>query len=520
MKRLFSRRSFWLVILLIFIGLFLRLWNYHNLFYFAIDEEKAAYIIKGIADAAHFPTVGHPSSIGFRLGPLLYYLIAPFYFLFGPHPVVWGYVSVVTSVASMILIFKIGSYISKKAGFVALFLYVFSYLTILYDRRGWQVSFHSFLALLVLYSLLKLKEGRKKYFWVLVATLIACSQFEVAIILFIPFSILVILLFKVTIPKKYIVIGVLIFLVSQSSLLIFDLRHNFINSKYLVNYFISSGPERIKENVPLTGIREVYLTHNLLSSTLARTLLPSRSKNVAIEYANCPQYLKFKQERVPFILSIFVVMSLIFFGYKVLRKWPDNSNSLFIQKTIFIFFVIVTVGSVIYTYVLQGEMAEYYYLFLFAYFFIVLATIISTLKKPLFRYGIVFLLILFSYLNTSELLGTVNSYGLSYKEEAVKYALKTVGKENFDLASFQTCWYSGGYRYLFTYFGKEPVKSYMDQYLLEYYNVNSREKQVKTITILTPEIVGIQPRRYEEFRNTLKKQQKKTFGAIEVYIFP
>lgn len=513
MKRVFSRRSFWLMTLLIFIGLFLRLWNYHNLFYFAIDEEKAAYIIKGIADGTHFPTVGHPSSIGFRLGPLLYYLIAPFYFIFGAYPIVWGYVSIGASVVSMLLIYKIGAYISKKTGLSALFLYVFSYLTILYDRRGWQVSFHSVIALLVLYCLVKLKTGYKRYFWLLVAALIASSQFEVATILFIPFSILIILFFKIRIPRKYVLIGIFLFLFSQSSLLVFDLRHDFLNSKYLINYFIRSGQERIKENLPLTGIRGVYLTHNLLPNTLARTLLPSQTKNISIEYANCPQYLKFKHEQIPFLLTLFVVFTLILFGYKTIRDWNKNSTSFFIQKSIFIFFVIITVGSVIYTYVLQGEMAEYYYLFLFAYFFIILATVYGRTKLIAF-------LLLFAFLNSKEILTASNPYGLSYKESAVKYAIDSVGNDSFKLSSFQTCWYSGGYRYLFTYFGKEPVESYMDQFLSEYYNIDSNEKQLKAITILTPEIKGNKPIGYEKFRNSLRKQQKKTFGAIEVYIVP
>ena len=153
-----SKLSILILALIISCSLFLRLYKFNDLFYYAIDEEKAAYIVKGIIDFTHFPSVGHPSSIGFRLGPLLFYLISPIYKLLGPHPVNLGYLSIIASIFSMILIYKIGSRVNKYTGWFSLILYAFSYLTIVYDRRGWQVSFHSFIALLILFSLIKIKN--------------------------------------------------------------------------------------------------------------------------------------------------------------------------------------------------------------------------------------------------------------------------------------------------------------------------------------------------------------------------
>src|SRR3990172_4944915 len=100
-----NRKSVFIITLIIVLGLFLRLWHFRELFYYAIDEEKAAYITSAIADLKHFPSAGYPSSIGFRQGPLYFYLTSFVYMFFGRHPLYVGYLSVLASVLSMYFIF-------------------------------------------------------------------------------------------------------------------------------------------------------------------------------------------------------------------------------------------------------------------------------------------------------------------------------------------------------------------------------------------------------------------------------
>lgn len=200
------------IYILIGLGIFLRLWKFSELFQLGIDEEKAGFIIKGITDFTHFPLVGHPSSIGFRLGPLQYYILAPFYKIFSSSPLVWGYLSVLTSVVSMILIFKIASVFGKTAGIVSLVFYAVSFLNIIYDRRGWQVSFHSLIALTILFSLIKMKKNHNnKYIYLLMIFLILASQFEIATLLFLPLTIITLNLLKIKPSKKDAFICLLLF---------------------------------------------------------------------------------------------------------------------------------------------------------------------------------------------------------------------------------------------------------------------------------------------------------------------
>ena len=518
--KLLKNRKFLLVLGIIFIGLFLRYWNFQNLFYFAIDEEKGAYIIKGITTFSHFPALGHPSSVGFRLGPLLYYLIAPIYKTFGPNPVNWGLLSVLTSLLSMILIYKIGTKIDKFTGIFALFLYSLSYLNVIYDRRGWPVSFHSLIALSILYSLLKIKNGREKYIFILTFALIAATHFEIATLLFLPLIIIAWFIFKLKVKRKLIIFSILLFLLSQSGFIISDLRHNFLNTKYLINYFDPYAKVRIAKNVPLTGVRNVYLAHNLIPSTFVRSLFTFSKSNVAIQYANCPQYLEFKQSQIPIILKQGIAFTFLVFFYFVFKNWKEKTDKLAILKIIFIYLIIIFSGITVYTYLFHGEMAEYYLLSAFAYFFLMLSYLLSKLFKSRIKIIVILFLTIFMLDNTQKLFLSSNPYGMDNKQAAVDYSLAIVGSQPFVLDSFQTCWYSGGYRYLYTLKGYEPLVSYMDQYLSEYYTPDKITEPIYQVVILTPELIGSNPLGFEEYRKKIDSiaDYKEKFGAIEMYV--
>ncbi len=498
-----KNKNFLLITSIIITGLILRLWNFQNLFYFAIDEEKASFIINDIISGLHFPALGYPSSVGFRLGPLLFYLIAPIYKIFGSNPVNLGFFSVFVSVFSMILIYKIGTKINKLTGILSLFFYSISYLNILYDRRGWPVSFHSFIALSVLYSLLKIKNGDQKYLYVLTFFLIAATHFEVATLLFIPLVITIWILLKLKVNRIFIIISIILMVISQSGFIIFDLRHNFLNTKYLINYFNPNAKERVAKNLPLTGIRDVYLAHNLIPSTFARTLFVSSYPNAAIQYANCPQYLAYKQSKIPLILKLAIICIFLIFFYLTFMKFQRNSDESTILIIISAYILLLFTGIAIYTYLFQGEMAEFYLITGFAYFFIILGYIFSKIIKSKIKILAVIFLFIFATLNIQALFKSYNPYGSSHKKDAVKYAISLIGNKSFVLDSFQTCWYSGGYRYLFSYLNHEPLTSYMDQYLEEYYIPNSNLQPEYQVTILTPELVGNNPSGYDRYKDKI-----------------
>lgn len=507
--------------LILIFGIILRIWNFKNLFYFAIDEEKAGFIISDIANGSHYPSVGHPSSVGFRLGPLQYYFLAPFYKIFGTSPLTWGYLSIFISGISIILIFIVAKKISNRVGLLSQLLYSVSYLNTLYDRRGWQLTFHSLIALLIVLCLLKLKRTKKiRFLYLLTLLLICCTQFEVATFIFVPFVILSIIILRIHLPKKHLFFNIILFLVSFIPLFFFDLRHDFLNTRYLINYFIPDAQIRIIKNKPLENERSIYLAHNLIPNTFTRLISPGDENNVAIQYANCPQYLLYKQSRINSFMRILVMGLFIGFFIAVIRFRNKTSDGYLVVYSVFLYFFLLFAAASLYTYLFHGEMAEYYMQTGFAYFFILTSYILIKIFKSPFKILAVIFLIYFIISNSSLIFLSFNPYGYSDKINAEKWAISQIGNAPFTLSSVQTCWYSGGYRYLFSFLGKDPTSSYMDQYLSEYYKSNKNVTPEYKITLLTPELIGSNPYGYGEFRkNVMEKSiSSKKFGAIEVYI--
>lgn len=506
--------------LIILTGLFLRFYRINELFYYAIDEEKASYIIQGIATAQHFPTLGFPSSIGFRLPPIFYYAMAPFYKFFLPLPITIAYLSITVSFISMILIYHLGKRINVITGIIALIIYCFSYLNIIYEQRGWQLSFESFFILIIIHSLIKLKNCYGKFIFPLTLSMIVLTQLEVGLFTLVPFVLIMLYLIRPKIEKSYMAICILLIISTNLGYLIFDLRHNFLNSKYLLNYFNNNASERVQLNKPLTGNREVYFAHNLIIHTLSRSLIPSGKNNLAIQYANCPQYLAQKQkESHPWVLL--TVTGIIIYGYyRVIMNKQKRDNGNFLVRTIMLYLTIHFSAIALYTYVFHGEMAEYYLIPTLVFFYLLTAIALEKLLNGRFKFIITVLCIGAVVINIYKLINKYNPYGLSQKIEAVNYSLSVVKNHPFKLSSFQTCWYSGGYRYLYTFFGKEPATSYMDEYLSEYYKPNLTIKPEYNITILTPELIGSNPPDFDEFRKILIETSsfKKKFGEIEIYI--
>lgn len=253
---------------------------------------------------------------------------------------------------------------------------------------------------------------------------------------------------------------------------------------------------------------------------MTRTLFAFSPANAAIQYANCPQYLQFKQSQIPIILKLGIAFIFLTFFYFVFKKWKEQTDQFTILKIISIYLIIIFLGITVYTYLFHGEMAEYYLLSAFAYYFIMLSFLLSKLFKARIKIMVLFFLAIFTVDNTQKLFLSNNPYGLTNKQAAVNYSLSIVGNQPFVLDSFQTCWYSGGYRYLYTLSGKEPLTSYMDQYLSEYYTPDKITKPIYQVVILTPELIGSNSAGYEEYRKKIDSiaGYKEKFGAIEVYV--
>jgi len=210
---------------------------------FLADQGRDALIVKGIALLSKFPAIGPPSSIGeVFLGPFFYYMVAPFLLLFKLDPVglaigvaTWCIVGIVTAY------FFVQKKVDLKTAVIFLLLATFSFRLIDSSRYSWNPNPLPYFAFATIFFFVLALENPKKISYSLVFGLLFGLSFQLhhlASLLILPIAII----FLFVVVKKR---DLQLFLVPFTSLstfflisiplVIFDLRHNFLNTKNLIS---------------------------------------------------------------------------------------------------------------------------------------------------------------------------------------------------------------------------------------------------------------------------------------------
>jgi len=234
-----------LILIIILCAAFLRLYRLSDFAMFLADQGRDALIIRGIATLEHFPAIGPPSSIGMvYLGPFFYYLVAPFLLLTGLHPIGLALGSAVLMIAGIIIAYIV---IKRELGYgtalIFLILAAFSFQNIEASRFSWNPNLlpvFSFMTLLFASSLAKkptLKSG------VLLGFFYALSFQLHHLAAFLGAPIALIFLFGFFQNKKRevfftpVIMSLGAFAVVSSPLILFDLKHQFLNLKNIISVF-------------------------------------------------------------------------------------------------------------------------------------------------------------------------------------------------------------------------------------------------------------------------------------------
>ena len=174
-KALFKKYKWWLLFSLIFsLHIFLRFYQLETKSLFGWDQVDNAWMAKNIIVDNRIPLTGVPikGNSGFNLGPIYYYLITPFYWLFNLDPIASGIFAGITSLLTFfILYWVVDRLFSKKVALLAVFLHTVSFAIISSDRVQWNVNFIEPVSLVVFYALYKIITGNSRYFLLLSATI-------------------------------------------------------------------------------------------------------------------------------------------------------------------------------------------------------------------------------------------------------------------------------------------------------------------------------------------------------------
>lgn len=268
MKTIKKHKELLLLIFILLVAAFFRLYKIADYMTFLGDEGRDALVVYNILHGK-FTLLGPTASVGgFFLGPIYYYFMAPFFWLFGYNPVGPAIMVALFGIATVWLVYKVGSdFFSKPAGLMAAALYAISPVVVAFSRSSWNPNPLPFFSLACLYILYKATVSNKKLFFVVSGMLfgIALQLHYLATFLGVIITLYILLVRVFTIKRSKVflrliqdyVLVFLGFLIGFSPFLAFEVRHGFPNTNSIIS-FIFNSPDTGGDKQFFSTIGDVY----------------------------------------------------------------------------------------------------------------------------------------------------------------------------------------------------------------------------------------------------------------------
>ncbi|MDP3917986.1 MAG: glycosyltransferase family 39 protein [Candidatus Woesebacteria bacterium] len=428
----------WILILILLTGAFFRLYKIESYMTFLGDEGRDAIIVRNLL--VHFDPIliGPGTSVGnMYLGPLYYYFMAPFLFLSNYSPVGPAIGVALLGIVTIYLVFIVGKdWFGKTAGLIAALFFAISPTVIVYSHSSWNPNIMPFFSLLTIYAMWRVwKKNDYKFLYVMAISYAFVLQSHYLGLLLAPVIgiiwILKFLLLNTTTSTitektpliKFIkssVFAACVFLFLMSPLLIFDIRHNWMNYNAMKTFFT---------------IRESTFSISPWSSF-------SKIPNIAIDIVS--SLITGKNRILSQIVLAFVSIPsiLILLGRKKLHSNEASGFSI-----LFLWIIFGLIGFGLY----KQPIYDHYYGFLFAAPFLLIGGFIQDVFENLSRIGrylfILALLLLF-YINiiNNPLRSSPNNQ-MKRAENVANKVIEESKDQKFNIAVVAEQNYEDGYQY-------------------------------------------------------------------------
>lgn len=349
------------LIVLILTAIFFRFWQIRDYVVFLGDEGRDSLILRKMILEKRPTFLGPTASVGgFYLGPIYYWMAAPFLLISMFDPVGPSYMVAAIGVATVFLLYQ---FLKEAVGFwpgvLAGFLYATAPLIVRYSRSSWNPNPLPFFALLLIYSLyLGIKKTKYKYFVLAGASFGVAIQLHYLAIMLIPISFLIVLT-NLSYRKwiQMLISSVIGFLITFSPFLLFEIKHQFPNF-VTISEFVTRGSTH--------GFR----TYNFLwiVSNLGNRFLGEISK---LETTSITM-------TVFWVLTIGGIVGLI-------RNWKNKE-----KRLVFLIGLIWFVGGLLSLGYYTGQIFDYYFGFMFVAPFFLFGIISSIFwKNNVFRFIVI-----------------------------------------------------------------------------------------------------------------------------------
>jgi len=441
-------------IILVFIliaAAFLRLYKIMDYMTFLGDEGRDVLVVYKILHGK-LTLLGPTASVGgFFLGPIYYYFMTPFLWLFNYNPVGPAVMVALFGIATVWLIYKVGKeFFGSLVGLTAAGLYAISPLVVTYSRSSWNPNLMPFFSLLTLYLVYKsLKKNGVKLF-ILSGILFGIAMQLHYLALFLGVIIFTyVLLYQFTYSKNFLSKIIkqyasffLGFMLGWSPFLAFEIRHGFTNIISIINFVLK--PQDINVSGHFFGIVgnvSLRVFGRLVANFPASEKISSWSEmSIA-----CWSYFTI----------ILGIASVGFLTYKCFKEYKLRSAD-FAKFSLLLLWLIFGVGLFGFY---RKSIYDYYFGFMFPLPFLIVGILIKNLwaKKMGKIFGISILLILVWLNSLTPPYKYPANRQLNQAEEISRFVINKTNNKPFNFALITGGNSDHAYRYFFTVWHKEPM---------------------------------------------------------------
>ncbi|KKQ28839.1 MAG: hypothetical protein A3H17_00015 [Candidatus Levybacteria bacterium RIFCSPLOWO2_12_FULL_37_14] len=440
-----------ILILILIIASFYRFYKIMDYMTFLGDEGRDVLIVYKILHG-NLTLLGPTASVGgFFLGPIYYYFMAPFLWLFNYNPVGPAIMVALFGIATVWLIYKVGKeFFGPSAGVIAAGLYAISPLVVTYSKSSWNPNLMPFFSLLTIYLVYKAVKNNNIKLLLLSGVLYGITMQLHYLALFLGVIIGVyILLYRFVyfrsnffskILKQYLFIF-LGFIVGWSPFLAFEIRHGFMNIISIFNFVFNpqdtAGGGRFFETVKDVFFR---IFGRLITNFPASEKISSWDK-INIDYWHYGA----------FVLGL---ISVGFMFYRCFKEYKLHSLN-FAKFSLILLWLIFGVGLFGFY---RKSIYDYYFGFMFPVPFFIVGFFLTNLwKLKLGKALSILILLTLIWLNnlTPPQKASANRQ-LNQIETISKFVIEKTDNKPFNFALITGGNSDHAYRYFFTLWQKEP----------------------------------------------------------------
>jgi len=234
-------KKHWFIIIITLIGAFFRLYRLQPSLQFLGDQGRDVLVIRNLLVKKDFPFIGPITSVGgFYLGPLYYYLMAPFLWLFNFNPAGPAFATAFIGIITLPVLYFITKkmFLESTAKFTVL-LYAFAAIPIQETRSAWNPNPMPLAVLGIVFGFYQaLKTNKPKWLLLSSLSLAAALQLHYMIVFLAPFLLWqIIIFFQNKKFKKWLLPWFGIIVLFMLPLILFEIKNNFLNIKGLIEFF-------------------------------------------------------------------------------------------------------------------------------------------------------------------------------------------------------------------------------------------------------------------------------------------